>query len=75
MPSSRKSDKSRRSQESAARSAREIDQLDLIDHMRATEARLCDALATVFTVTDARALAAFGEVLGFVARTQGRRRR
>lgn len=75
MPASRKSDKPRRSRGTATRSAREHDQLELIAYMRATEARLSEALTTAFTVSNGQALAAFGEVLAFVARVQARGRR
>ena len=91
MSPSRKSDKPRRPRRAhatarhdaasrlrkraSARSAVERDQLDLIQQMRASETRLSDAIVTAFTRSDGHALAAFGVVLGFVARTQARARR
>lgn len=58
-----------------ARSARERDQLETIEDLRAAQARLGEALVTAFTRSDGSALAAFGTLLGFVAKTQARTRR
>ena len=43
--------------------------------MRVAQARLGEALVTAFTRSDGNALAAFGVLLGFVAKTQARARR
>ncbi len=43
--------------------------------MLAFEVRLSEALVTAFTRSDAKALTAFGVILGFVARTQARKAR
>jgi hypothetical protein len=58
-----------------ARSARERDQLETIEDMRVAQAKLGEALVTAFTRSDGNALAAFGTLLGFVAKTQARARR
>lgn len=66
---------SRSKRRRAARSARERDQLETIKDMCASQARLGEALVTAFTRSNGSALAAFGVLLGFVARTQARERR
>jgi hypothetical protein len=48
-------------------SARERDQLDLIAHMRASNAKLCEAIVTAFSQGHGKVLAAFGTILEFVA--------
>jgi hypothetical protein len=58
-----------------ARSARERDQLETIEDMRAAQVKLGEALVTAFTRSSGSALAAFGVILGFVAKTQARERR
>jgi hypothetical protein len=54
------------------RSPRERDQLDLIAQMRASNAKLCDAMLKAFACGDGRALVAFGTLLGYVAARGGR---
>lgn len=50
-----------------ARTARERDLMDLLAHSKQHDARLADAIVTVLCRADARTLAAFGLILGFVA--------
>ena len=49
------------------RSARERDQLELIAHMRASNAKVREAVVKAFGCADGRALTAFGTLLGYVA--------
>ena len=49
------------------RSARERDQLDLLARMRRADAKLSQAIVTVFTCDDGRVLVAFGKLVRFVA--------
>lgn len=62
-----------RGKRTMARTARERDQLDLIAAMRVSNAKLREAIVTAFSHSDGRALAAFGEVLNWVAQARGRR--
>jgi hypothetical protein len=55
------------------RTPREADQLDLIASMQAADSRLREALVTAFSHRDGRVLAAFGQVLSWVAQGRGRR--
>lgn len=59
----------------AKRTPHERDQLDLIAAMRGADARLCEAIVTVFSHSNGRVLVAFGELLSFVAMhsTRGKR--
>jgi len=66
---------SRSKQRRKERSARERDQLETIEGMLVAQERLGEALVTAFTRSNGAALAAFGVLLGFVAKTRARARR
>ena len=53
----------------AAWTARERDLRDLLEHVRARERRLFDAMVVILTRGDARVLTAVGTVVDFAVRT------
>ena len=64
-----------RARRKQAPTTREHDLKEVLARRRAADARVADALITLLTRTDARALVAIGEVLEFVVRQQVRRPR